>query len=151
MELSLVRFSDANGCTTGLMSVDGAFFCYALEDEHRAVKVRGETRIPAGRYPLAFRQVLSGMTAKYRQRFPGFFQWHLELQGVPGFTNVYIHAGNTDADTDGCILVGDTINNNRLAPAFLGNSGQAFERLYRRVAEELKAGKPVFIDVRDLQ
>ncbi len=44
---------------------------------------------------------------------------------VPGFTGIRIHSGNTDKDTEGCVLVGDTHSDN-----FIGNSRKAFARLF---------------------
>ena len=43
-----------------------------------------------------------------------------ELLFVPGFTGIRIHAGNTDADTEGCLLLGtsrgpDRVNDSRTA------------------------------------
>jgi hypothetical protein len=48
------------------------------------------------------------------------------LIAVPGFEGIRIHSGNTAADTDGCVLVGDT-----RGPDSVGQSKVAFERLFR--------------------
>lgn len=68
--------------------------------------------IPAGRYPLAL--TVSGRarrgslwTPDPRHRLP-------ELIGVPGRTAIRIHAGNTTANSAGCILVGLRLEGNRL-------------------------------------
>lgn len=151
MDLLLLRFSDAHSSTAGLLFADKVFEAYGLEDEYRTVKVPGETRIPDGRYEIKYRKVISPLTQKYRARFPLFFSWHLEICDVPGFTCVYMHVGNRETETDGCLLVGDTLNNNQIDEAFLGNSGPAFERVYRKLAKVLDAGGRVFIDVRTLQ
>ena len=46
--IEIKRFSSAKDDTLGLVYVDGRFFCFSLEDEHRRVKVKHETRIPGG-------------------------------------------------------------------------------------------------------
>lgn len=147
MQLTLVRYSDNGNSTAGLLFLDGEFFCHTLEDERRDVKVAGETRIPEGNYQVLFREVLSPLTKKYRSKFD-WFTWHLQLQDVPNFNNVYMHIGNRETETDGCLLLGDSINNNRLSAAFLGNSTPAFARMYKLVSAELEAGNPVHITIK---
>lgn len=79
--------------------------CYTLEDAIREIagvpveqwKVAGETAIPAGRYRLTF------------EDSPRFGPDTLTVNDVPGFTGIRIHAGNDDADTHGCLLVGSAI------------------------------------------
>jgi hypothetical protein len=105
MILQLKRIANGPNSTLGYLTVEGGFMGFTLEDQYQEVKVKHETRIPAGRYQIKFREVPSPMTQRYRQRFD-WFNWHLELQDVKGFDNVYIHIGNDDDDTSGCILVG---------------------------------------------
>lgn len=148
----LQRYSDDGQSTLGLLFSGSQyglqFMCYTLEDERREIKVPGDTRIPAGRYEMKLRQALSPLTEKYRQRFP-WFTWHVEVTGVPGFQNVYLHVGNKDGDTEGCILLGDTANNNVMADGFIGGSAGAYERWYEIVAGRLAEGGRVFLEVRD--
>lgn len=147
LDLVLERFSDTSNSTTGLLFDGATFECFTLEDEYRTVKVKGETRIPDGRYELRLRKEVTPLTQRYRARFPGWFSWHIEICGVPGFTCVYIHTGNRETETYGCVLVGDSLNNNQVADAFLGNSVEAYARLYKKVAAALDRGQ-VFINVR---
>ncbi len=143
MELLLKREHDNPDWTLGKLFVDGVFKHFTCEDELRAVKVRGETRIPAGRYEIKFRKVISGKTTSYRNRFT-WFTWHLELQNVPGFQYVYMHIGNSDNDTDGCILVGNSWN---VSTGQIGNSAIAFGDFYPKVAGVLNSGGSVWITI----
>ena len=80
MKLELKRFSSQSDTTLGLLFVDGEFECFTLEDEYREEKVKGETRIPAGTYKVEKREVLSGLTKKYRSKYP-WFDYHFMLAG----------------------------------------------------------------------
>lgn len=146
MELLLKRRHAVGKATIGELYVDGEIQCFTLENQHHDQKVDGETRIWAGTYDIEFREVLSPMTGKYRDRHSDAgFTWHLELQGVPGFKYIYIHIGNTVNHTDGCILVGDSANIN----GSIGQSTDAFIELYAMIAEALRSGEKVIITIED--
>ncbi len=153
MNLLLTRYSDNGNSTQGIMHIMEKskirFLNYTLEDEFREVKIMHETCIPTGLYEIKQRKVLSPKTKRYRAKF-NWFDWHLELQNVEGFENIYIHLGNKETDTSGCILVSDTANNNTVNDAFNGSSTVAFERFYNMVKDELKEGSKVFIRIRTL-
>jgi len=135
MKLELKRFSSQSDTTLGLLFADGAFECFTLEDEYRSQKIKGETRIPAGNYKVEKREVLSGLTEKYRKKYP-WFDFHFMLQDVPDFQYVYIHIGNDDDHTDGCLLVSDAVKSNRFDENNnLSSSGPAFKRLYQKMSE----------------
>lgn len=148
MILRLVRFSSGPESTLGALFADGKFVCFSLEDEYRKVKVPGETRIPAGTYEIKLRSI-GGMHFKYAARFADFHQGMLWLQDVPGFEWIYLHCGNTDADTAGCILVGDGIHENVTTRGYLNGSVSAYERIYKPIARAIKDGERVMIEVRD--
>ncbi len=149
LKLDVLRYSDNGHSTLSLAFVDGGFFCHGLEDEYRAQKVAGETRIPNGLYEVKFREVESPLTLKYRDKHP-WFTYHLEVQDVPNFSYVYIHIGNTEKHTDACYLVGNQVNNNQVNNAFLGKYTAAYKRLYHRLSQHLHAGKQVFIEYKTL-
>ena len=71
-ELKLLRFKATGDATLGKLYLNEEFECYTLEDEHREVKVDGETRIPAGRYKLVGRPY-GGFYKRYKERFK---PWH---------------------------------------------------------------------------
>lgn len=146
MIIELNRIKSAPDATLGYMTIDGQFECFTLEDEKRTVKVSGETRIPSGYYRIKYREVDSPMTQRYKAKYD-FFEWHLELQNVPNFQYVYIHVGNTDDDTDGCILVGRSADMDTMT---VGHSSVAYETLYKKIRTSLKKGESVWIRINDL-
>lgn len=129
MEITVRRSISNNEATTSLVLIDGVFECFGLEDEYRESKVIHETRIPAGRYPVKVR-TFGGFHRRYQNRFD-FHRGMLEVCGVPGFTDILIHIGNTDDDTSGCLLVGQTLN--AKTPFLLRSSTTAYAQLYRKV------------------
>lgn len=149
MRLELLRYSDNGESTTGLLKVNGKFFCYTLEDEYRDVKVMHETRIPEGTYKIELRNE-GGLTQKYAKRYPGIHKGMLWLRNVPNFKYVYIHAGNTDDHTSGCLLVGDNANNNTITDGFIGSSRPAYTRLYKEIISAMDRGEDIEITIKNI-
>ena len=143
----LRRYKSNNDCTYGNLFIDGLYQCKTLEDEYRKVKVMHETRIPKGTYHIKL-QNEGTMTKKYEnnQKLRGIHKGMLWLQNVPNFQFIYIHIGNTDDDTSGCILVGTAIdeNGNRLV-----DSTNAYIRMYVKVVDALMKGEEVTIEIVD--
>jgi len=89
------------------------WFCYTCEPPVRGKgdpatvaewKIKGDSAIPYGTY-----KVKKTYSEKYSQRAgKPVYMW--ELQNVPGFSGIRIHAGNTAKDTEGCLLFGKHIN-----------------------------------------
>lgn len=160
----LQRYSDNGDSTLGLLferRITGPgqvlkFLNYTIEDEHREVKVKSETRIPEGFYELKIarfvdargKEIVSPLTKRYRDKYP-WFKNHIEITNIPNFTAVYCHIGNTDNHSAGCVLFGDTANNNMKAEGFIGESTEAFKRWYERVFAHLESGKRAFFEIRD--
>lgn len=143
------RYSDGGDSTLGLLMHKGQLCGYTIEDEHRKIKVSGETRIDADRYEIKFREEpLSKMNLQYQKAY-SWFTWHLHLQNVRNFKWIYMHEGVTDDDTDGCIVVGDTANNNVVKAGRLGRSSIAYKRNYLNISAHLNAGRRVFITMVD--
>jgi hypothetical protein len=149
MNLVVKRFSEIKnfgGSTLGLLYVDGRFECYTLEDEAREVKAPGETRIPEGTYTIILRK-FGEQHLKYQKLFPDIHKGMLEISNVPGFTGILIHRGNTEKDTAGCLLVGDGVNNNTVAPALLADSTPAYKRIYGKAIRAILGGEKVTISL----
>ena len=158
MELEVIRFSSGADSTNGMLfetiqqgnEIDGIwkqkkFLAYTLEDEQRDDKVFGETRIPNGTYELGLRKV-GGYHAKYSKRFDDIHIGMLHVLDVPNFEYILIHCGNTDEHTAGCLLVGDSQENNQITTnGFIGKSTQAYKRIYPRIAEAIDCGEKVTI------
>ena len=153
MRLKVLRFSSQEDSTSGLLfevnDIGDRFLCYTLEDERRALKVRGETRIPAGTYQIGFRRE-GGFHGKYTKRFPGLHKGMLHILDVPNFEYVLIHTGNTDEHTAGCLIVGDSQENNVvLKDGFIGKSKNAYKRIYPGIAKALENNERVTIEYID--
>lgn len=126
MELKVNRYKSKNKVTIGELWMNGKFFCMTLEDEIRPLldKIFGGTAIPSGKYTLA-------MT--YSNRFQ---QYMPQVLNVPGFEGIRIHPGNTIADTNGCLLIGETANEVQVF-----NSKDAFNKLIAEIKTVEKSEK----------
>lgn len=147
MNLTAFRYLSTDDASLSRVAVDGEMECYGLEDQYQEKKVANETRIPSGTYAIKLRTE-GGMNARYAQA-AWCKQWHigmLWLQDVPNFEWIYIHPGNTDDHTSGCLLVGDTKDEDRMT---IGRSRIAYERLYKKIIAELAKGEPVTIEFVD--
>lgn len=131
VKIRVDRYKATKQATLSRVYVDGEFVCFGLEDEQRAVKVRGETRIPAGEYRITLRAE-GGFHQRYKadRRFDDIHIGMLWIRDVPSFEYILIHAGNTHLDTNGCLLVGAQADEIRMT---LSQSGDAYRRLYLKV------------------
>lgn len=156
MDFILQRFSDNRKSTIGLLfkkiqmgkDIELNLVAYTLEDEGREVKVKSETRIPAGYYELVINKADTPLTLKYRAKY-NFFKYHIEIKNVPNFQGVYIHIGNSDLDSAGCVLIGDNVDNNSITDGGISNSTQCYTRFYNQVYAHLEAGRKAHIEIRD--
>lgn len=144
MKLKVVRLKDNGNTTIGALYINGKFECWTLEDEHRTVKVFGETRIPEGDYQIKLRTV-GGHHNRYSNKFD-FHKGMLHLQDVPNFKWILIHIGNTDDDTAGCLLVGKD-----LYETSIGNSTGAYKQMYQKVIKAFERKEPVNITYVDAE
>lgn len=142
MELLLQRRYKGLTCTIGelfINDLDG-LECYTLEDVIRQVagkpvsdwKIPKQSAIPTGRY-----EVIITKSKRFGFETP-------ILLNVDGFDAIRIHKGNTDADTEGCILVGRI--RDRRGEAIL-ESKLAFDALVPKIRESILKGEKVFITI----
>jgi len=123
MIITVKRFEYGDNYTIGTMAIDGEFYCYTLEDKVRTVKIAGETAIPEGTY-----DVIIDFSNRFQKNMPHILK-------VPGFEGIRIHSGNTDKDTDGCILVGmDWQKGN-----FISRSKEAYNGFFTKLQAAKKA------------
>jgi hypothetical protein len=145
MILSLKHYGNDATSSGGALSINGKFFCHTCEDEPRLVKMVGETRVRPGCYEIRLRAE-GGMHDRYDARYP----WHrgmLHLQDVQDFTYIYIHPGNDEGQTDGCILVGYRADSK--GGFDIGRSMEAYKDLYQLILVAMEKGEQIFIEVED--
>ena len=152
MELIVLRISSQEDSISGLLfeqtDIGKQFMCYTLEDEKRALKVPGETRVPAGIYDIEFRTE-GGFHNRYSKKF-AFHKGMLQVMNVPNFEYILLHIGNDDSHTAGCLLIGDSQENNMIIKdGFIGKSGNAYKRIYPKIAKALENGERVTIQYID--
>ena len=125
MNLTIHRFEFGTDYTIGRLYVDDVYQCYTLEDKVRdssEPKVPGQTAIPTGTY-----NVIIDMSTRFARLMP-------HVLNVADFSGIRIHSGNTDKDTEGCILLGDTW----AGTDWVGQSKNAFEEFFPKLVEILK-------------
>lgn len=136
MKLRVERGLSGTSSTIGKLYVDGVFFAYTLEDIDRHLedggkKIHGETAIPRGSY-----KVIIDFSNRFQKQM-------MHVLNVPGFEGIRIHAGNTDKDTEGCILLGKVRSDNAVF-----NSREAVNALFEKVRSALDSGQEVNLEVK---
>ena len=114
VNLLLIRDDFSDKSTLGKLYLNGEMFCQTLElpylDNQRSISC-----IPEGSYKVRTRLPRESATRDYV---------HLLVQDVEGRSYILVHIGNFPKDTKGCILVGqsrqqDRVNNSRFAMELL--------------------------------
>jgi hypothetical protein len=147
MKLDVVRTQFGKDATNGMLFIDGVFECYTLEDEMRDVKVYGETAIPEGTYPVEFRKE-GGFHQRYSARYKNAHYGMLEIKNIPNFKWVLFHSGNTDENSAGCVLVGDTQQDLDVSKdGFIGSSRNAYKKMYDKIAVPMVNGEKVTVTI----
>ena len=105
MKAKIIRVAQGKNSTLSHLYIDGIFQCFLLEDKIRAVKIMKQTAIPEGVFSLRL-NTWGGMNKTYFPKYGPIHKGMIEIAELPTFSAVYIHIGNTIADTAGCPLVG---------------------------------------------
>lgn len=139
MKMILERTDRLLTCTIGSLFIDGRFSLFILEDVDREIpgvpvekwKIKGNTAIPTGVFDV-------------KLTFSNRFQKIMPLLvNVPGYEGVRIHTGNTDADTDGCLICGSEVSGEAVT-----GSRKAYDRLFAELKAAEDRGEPVTIEIR---
>ncbi|ECR1836269.1 hypothetical protein F0P24_08525 [Campylobacter jejuni] len=116
------------------------FECFSLEEDKEGLESGKDLRIPEGNYnlkrhsPSRFENTLRSITKKDDDTMINVYN-----DEVPLDRRILIHWGNTDKDTQGCILLGLTKDNNNES---VGQSRQAckefYDLMYKKDLSEIK-------------
>lgn len=146
MKLLVTRNWKKPEYTIGRLFINGEFFCNTLEDTVRDLqkerKVKGQTAIPEGTYEVT----LNVISPKYNKK-PNYKFCEARmprLLGVPQFEGVLIHPGNSNKDTEGCLLVGE----NKVKGGLV-NSFATFKRLWYILEDARKRKEQIQIEIRN--
>lgn len=159
MEFTLQRLYHTKGIASGdytcgfLRNDVETFRSFLLEDTYNPTKIAGITRIPAARYELKINKVLTPLTKTHREAYkstPWFKAnpdwYHIEVTGIVGYSGVYIHSGNDDSHTLGCLLPNYSFDMTKLDSQG-SNSLTAVDKFYSIVYPLLLNDTKVFIKI----
>lgn len=154
MKLVVDRKWKKQSYTISNLTIDGKWFCNVLEDADRGLddsmsiaKIRelkkpSITAIPKGTYEITL-DVISPKyctNSFYKQVCNGKVP---RLLNVKGFEGILIHAGNTDKDSAGCLLVGINLERGKVL-----KSQETFRKLYKMLSEAKLRGEYIQITIK---
>ncbi|ENT7283254.1 DUF5675 family protein [Campylobacter coli] len=133
MKIKIIRRYTGKTCVIGKFKVfddDDKLLleCFSLEEDKEGLESGKDLRIPEGNYnlrrhsPSRFENTLRSITKKDDDTMINVFN-----EKVPFDRHILIHWGNTDKDTQGCILLGLSKDNNNES---IGQSRQACKEFY---------------------
>ena len=143
MEIILKRIARRADYTIGRLFIGGQRICDTIEDTDRGLvstmpmkqiqraKVKGKTAIPTGTY-----RVTVTYSPRFKRNLP-------ILCGVPCYEGIRIHSGNTAADTEGCILLGE----NKKVGMVLNSRHWTYEIVCPMIAKAVARKEAVWITV----
>ncbi|ENZ6299666.1 DUF5675 family protein [Campylobacter coli] len=145
MKITINRRYTGKTCVIGKFKVldddDKILFeCFSLEEDKEGLESGKDLRIPEGNYnlkrhsPSRFENTLRSITKKDDDTMINVYN-----DDVPSSRAILIHWGNTDKDTQGCILLGLTKDNNNQS---VGQSRLAckefYDLMYGKNLEDIK-------------
>lgn len=142
MTIKVIRKTYTDKSTISDVYIDDKFICYILEDKDRGLlqqmsteeikkkKQYAVTAIPLGKY-----EVIVTYSNRFKKDLP-------LLLNVPGYEGVRIHPGNTDANTEGCLLPGSSKSTD-----FVGESKKAFEVLFNHIKQAIAKKEKVWVEI----
>ena len=157
MELQLIRsvnvLKTGRAYCIGHLYVDGVFECDTIEDYDRGLcqgmtlddikkrKIQDQTAIPSGIYNIDMDTVSPKYSKKdyYMNTCSGRVP---RMVDVPGFSGVLIHAGNTEDDSSGCLIVGMNKEVGRVI-----NSRETWHKLYKKLWSAHAKGEDITIEI----
>lgn len=154
MELLIDRKWKKQSYTISNLYINGEWFCNCLEDADRGLdnsmsedmirtlKKPSITAIPRGTYEITL-DVVSPKYSKiqfYKDVCNGKVP---RLKNVKGFDGILIHAGNTDKDSSGCLLVGQNKVKGQVV-----NSKETFKQLYKLLQDGKSRGEKIVIKIK---
>ncbi len=128
MNWLLLRDPSVDGCTFGRLMLDGALFVYTLEPSSDG---------PHPDIPLGTYRIIINKSTRFNRMLP-------LIVDVPGRIGIRIHPGNTEQDTEGCILLGTV----RTA-SMVKNSRAACDLFQAKIAPVLAAGQTVLLTIQN--
>lgn len=131
MKITIDRKWAKAGYTVGRLYVDGKLLCNTLEPP-----LKGNGSHPKGAIPRGVYGVEVTWSPRFRRMLP-------LVCGVPGFSGIRIHAGNTVSDTMGCILVGWNTDVGRLT-----SSRAALEKLLGLINDARERKESITITIK---
>ena len=141
MKLRVYRSECGDKSTIGDLYLEDKLIGHTCEDTDRMLedgdgsgKVQGQTCIPRGTYEIKLTPSI-----RFKRTMP-------QLMDVPFFSGVRIHPGNTNEDTEGCLLVGSGV------AVFNGvkgvtNSQATFKLLFAELELATQRGETISIDI----
>jgi hypothetical protein len=145
-KFDLIRKYFTEYSTIGELYLDSKFVCFILEDKDRMLdsewdlerikreKVYGRTAIPTGEYRIEW-------TFSNRLNKPAPI-----LLRVKGYEGIRIHAGNTNADTLGCLIPGTTMSTDNVQ-----KSRDATMKVWNIIKIAIDNKEQVFINIKRKQ
>lgn len=138
MKLKLTRLTEMATCTIGKLLIDDSDLgIWTLEPVVRepGVKIQNKTAILSAIY-----KVTIDPSQRFQRDMP-------HILDVPYFEGVRIHWGNTDVDTDGCVLLGLIWDGHT---EFIGKSRDAFDLFFPKLQVGVASPEGVTIEILDV-